>query len=281
MTGVLLVFEVALARRGRISRPRSTAARPRPSPRPFSHFHPPTFTLPLYLLSAMARVTAIGIKKRKYVASDPSESPFAAQDAAAAASAASSAPAPAPSAPPAATPAEQKQPAALTSTAAADADADAATSLAEEGEPSAKKHKKQHRGTRGRKHKLPEKASPTLALLAASAPATVAAAAGPSSTSSTSALPKATAASVRPPKGMTGSNEGAKGDSGWGARTQAPTFNADGRKTMAGLEGPKPSESQVGYEARVAAREARKEGIKSGKGGEPYDVACVLLPAPR
>ena len=230
------------------------------------HDPPALLSLPSFASTNMARVTAIGIKKRKYVASDPSESPFAAQDAAAAAAAASVASsAPPPSATPAPAPKAAEptsQPAASTSTAGKK---DVAAPV-EEGEPSAKKHKKQHRGTRGRKHKLPEKASPTLALLAASAPATVAAAAiaGPSVQS---APPRANAASMRPPKGMTGSNEGAKGDSGWGARTQAPTFNAEGRKTMAGLEGPKPSESQVGYEARVAAREARKEGIKSGKGG--------------
>lgn len=232
---------------------------------------------PIYLLaSIMARVTAIGIKKRKYVASDPSESPFAAQDAAAAAASAASgeSPAAAPSVAEAAAlkpTTESSQPVASTSTAASGAE-----EAVEGGEPSVKKHKKQHRGTRGRKHKLPEKASPTLALLAASAPSAIAAA-----TSSSSARvppPRADAASVRPPKGMTGSNEGAKGDSGWGARTQAPTFNAEGRKTMAGLEGPKPSESQVGYEARVAAREARKAGIKSGKGGASAVALGGLAP---
>lgn len=219
----------------------------------------------------MARITSIGLKKRKYVVSDPSDSPFAAADAAASAAAATASASASPAV--AAAPAAVEAAAAPATGPSKPPKAAKPPLLGPDGEPLPKKHKKQHRGTRGKKHSQPEKASATLAQLQAAA--ALAAAAPPAASSSSLATPPAPPPSaVRPPKGMTGANAsiGSKADGGWGARSgtgpvQPPTFNADGRKTMAGLEGPKPNESQVGYEARVAAREARKAGIKGGKGG--------------
>lgn len=210
-------------------------------------------------IATMARITNIGIKKRKYLASDATDSPFSEPQAAAAA--------PPASAPSSAAPAPQpKSVDAVASTSKAASTPAAPVQLGEDGEPVVKKFKKTHRGTRGRKHKKVEK--PVVD------PSTIEA----SSSSSTAIVPppRPSSTDLRP-KGITGSNAGASGDSGWGSRTQAPTFNKEGRKTMAGLEGPKPSESQVGYEARVAAREARKAGLKSGSKGTFSVPANTLL----